>query len=572
MAERAVVVGSGAGASIAAKELAEAGWDVVILERGPWYITHLDRDQPTTLFSSDELKKDRFFDVPDPMSEPRAFRATDTDPDTIGDVNQLAAVVGGGTVHWDAKTPRFWDIDFRKLTMLGPVDGADVADWPFDYAEIAPYYKEVEHLLGVQGPAALPPTPTLAHAPGQRGYDMPPGPQQLSSTTLAAGCTTIGLHPYAFPMAINSVPYGGRPACNDCGQCSGYGCPISARLGALAVLKAALATGRVTVRDRTFASRIVVKGSRARRVEWIGPGGVTGSDDGDLVVLAGSAIESCRLALLSGLPNPYDRIGRDMMFHNFVDGFGVFLERRMHAHRGRSTTQCVEDFCDPDYPGAREAAQAAGLPYIRGGIVELGGSQDPMAEASIYRFILESVQMADPSNAALRPFGTRFKALMRASVLRDRLAGASMVGEDLPYATNRVDLAATKDYRGVPVARVTYSPGTHEQVAAQYFGAQLATALKAAGATVAASVPESLGLQSAIPHGAHVMGGMRMGTDPRTSVTDAGGLVHGLDNLLVADGSVFPTSGAHNPTLTIMATALRNVRRLGAHQAHAVRH
>jgi choline dehydrogenase-like flavoprotein len=561
MSDRAVIVGSGAGASITAMVLAEAGWDVVVLERGPWYITDLDRDRPTTLFSSDELKGNRYFEIPDPLTEPRAFRAVDTDPDTIGDVNQLAAVVGGGTVHWDAKTPRFWDIDFKKLSLLGPVDGADVADWPFSYAEIAPYYLEVERLLGVQGPDALPAT-TLAHAPGQRGYEMPPGPQQFSSMTLAAGFKTLGMHPYAFPMAINSQPYDGRPACNDCGQCSGYGCPISARLGALAVLKRALATGRVTVRDRTFVSRIVMKGTRATGVEWIGPGGRVGSDRGDLVVMAGSAIETSRLALLSHLPDAHGRIGRDMMFHNFIDGFGIFLDRRMHAHRGRSTTQCCEDFCDPDYPGARQAAKAAGLPYIRGGILELGGSQDPMAEAGIYRFLLESMQMADPTNLALRPFGTRFKALMRASILRDRLAGASMVGEDLPYATNRVDLASVKDYRGVPVARLTYSVGKHETVAAAYFGSQLTLAMKAAGATVAAAVPESLGLQSPIPHGAHVMGGMRMGSDPRTSVTDGGGIVRGTDNVLVADGSVFPTSGAHNPTLTIMATALRNVRRL----------
>ena len=112
----------------------------------------------------------------------------------------------------------------------------------------------------------------------------------------------------------------------------------------------------------------------------------------------------------------------------------------------------------------------------------------------------------------------------------------------------------------MPVARLTYSTGKHEQIAVAFYAAQLTTMLKAAGATVAAAVPESLGQQSAIPHGAHVMGGMRMGADPRTSVTDAHGVVRGLHNVLVADGSVFPTSGAHNPTLTMMATAMRNAR------------
>ena len=65
-----------------------------------------------------------------------------------------------------------------------------------------------------------------------------------------------------------------------------------------------------------------------------------------------------------------------------------------------------------------------------------------------------------------------------------------------------------------------------------------------------------------LPTGNHVMGGMMMGPDPATSVTDSYGRVHGLDNVYVADGSVFVTSGAHNPTNTIMAVALRNMRHL----------
>jgi choline dehydrogenase-like flavoprotein len=194
--------------------------------------------------------------------------------------------------------------------------------------------------------------------------------------------------------------------------------------------------------------------------------------------------------------------------------------------------------------------------------MELGGSQDAIAEANVYRFLLETIHSADPTNAATPPFGARFKQLMRSSPMRDRLAGVSMIGEDLPYATNRVDLASVKDYRGVPVARLTYSPGMHEQVAVAFCASQITGLMKAAGASVSAAVPESLGDQTAIPHGAHIMGGMRMGSDPRTSVTGSHGLVHHLDNVLVADGSVFPTSGGQNPTLTIMATALRNVTHL----------
>src|SRR4051812_29504725 len=206
VADRAVIAGSGAGASIAALDLAHAGWDVVMLERGPRYVGDLDGEHPSKRFSNDELKASRYFELPDPLTEPRVFRGSPSDKGVVGSVNELAAVVGGGTVHWDAKVPRFWDIDFKKKSLLGPYPDSDVSDWPFSYDEIAPYYLHVERLLGVQGdPKALPTSPTLAHAPGPRGYAMPPGPQQFSSMTVADGCRAVGMHPYPFPMAINST-------------------------------------------------------------------------------------------------------------------------------------------------------------------------------------------------------------------------------------------------------------------------------------------------------------------------------------------------------------------------------
>jgi gluconate 2-dehydrogenase alpha chain len=577
MADRAIVIGSGAGAAVASMVLSHNGWDVLIFEKGPKYIHGFEKPGPIrTTFSSDELKASRRFEVPDPLSEPRTFRAAPGGSETVGEVNPLSSCVGGGTVHWDAKVPRFWDIDFKKKSMLGPYPDSDVEDWPFSYEEIAPYYQTIEHLMGVQGEQdAIPHSPVLKHAPGKREFAMPPGPQQLASTTLADGCKTLGMHPYVFPMAINSRVHDGRPPCNNCGQCSSYGCPIGARIGALAVMRHALNTGRVEIRDETMVDRVAHNGKRATGVHWVDKHGKHGHSSAKLVVLAASAIETSRLAHLSHFPDPHDRLGRDLMFHNFMDGFGIFLDKRMHAHRGRSTTQCCEDFADPDFPGSRAFAKSMGLPYIRGGIMELGGTQDVIAEGNIYTYILGILRTFDPVNLG-KPFGTNFKTLMRASILRDRLAGLDHIAEDLPYATNRVDLdPKVKDFRGVPVPRVTYSQGKHEQAAIEFFIPQMTAVLKAAGATVAAAVPESVsdGLTgTAIPHGAHVMGGMRMGHDPKTSVTDGHGMVRGLENVFVADGSVFPSSGAQNPTLTIMATALRNATELFGHGHQHVGH
>src|SRR5205814_9686555 len=134
-----------------------------------------------------------------------------------------------------------------------------------------------------------------------------------------------------------------------------------------------------------------------------------------------------------------------------------------------------------------------------------------------YRFVLDTLHSADPAGV-VKPFGAAFKQLMRASILRDRLAGISLVGEDLPYATNRVDLDPNvKDYRGFPVARVTYSQGLHEQAAQAYYLPHMTAVLKLSGADATAAVPESAA-NGAISHGAHTMGGMRMGTDPSRSV------------------------------------------------------
>ncbi len=212
-------------------------------------------------------------------------------------------------------------------------------------------------------------------------------------------------------------------------------------------------------------------------------GPVTGTEDADVVVMAASAIETVRLALLSSFPDVSGKLGRRLMFHAFIDGTAIFLDERMHAYRGRSVTQCVEDAVDPDFPGARAFARAHGLPYLRGGLMELGGSQDPISEAQSYQTLLSLLGSA-------RPFGTEFKQLMRASLLRDRLAGCSFIGHDLPYLDHTVTLdSKVKDVFGLPVARITWSAGPHEQVAQDFWIPRLKQMMLRAGAGVALAVP-----------------------------------------------------------------------------------
>jgi len=223
------------------------------------------------------------------------------------------------------------------------------------------------------------------------------------------------------------------------------------------------------------------------------------------------------------------------------------------GERGRSVTHLHDDLMI-DAPELRSAARAAGLPWLRGGVVEHGAGPGPIDEASTY------------------PAGDAHVASMRDSALRRRLWVFTMQGEDLPQATNRIDLDPSLcDAWGLPAGRVTYSPHTHE-LAASAFAAPLHEAImRAAGADVAFSATSppqgELDLHEGSPIGVapaskHVMGTARMGTDPRTSVVSAEQRLWDVDNVLVCDSSVFVTSAGYNPTLTLAALAHRAATRL----------
>ena len=118
--------------------------------------------------------------------------------------------------------------------------------------------------------------------------------------------------------------------------------------------------------------------------------------------------------------------------------------------------------------------------------------------------------------------------------------------------------------RGFPVARITYKPHRHEIVASAHHAPRLVEVLEAMGATWTLTSTSPLveghdprGLLSAIPMSRHVMGTTRMGEDPTTSVVDGFGRMHGLDNVVIADSSVFVTSAGYGPTLTLVALAAR---------------
>jgi choline dehydrogenase-like flavoprotein len=557
----AVVVGSGAAGSVVAHELARRGWSVTVLERGrnlrPGFGRRSSKELGTR-YGSDELKSARQLGFPDGNLEPYTSRTQEEAADGLarsatGALGQLGSAVGGTTLHYNAKFPRFWKQDFTMLSDLGPVPGAQVADWPISYDDLAPFYDEVERRIGVQGDLDAMPARTREQAPRSRGFDMAPNPISHVGQLLRDAARESGFTAYPQPAAVNSRPFAGRPACNSCGLCSGFGCPINARGDALvSFLNPAVRTGRVRVLPRAFAYRIDTSrdGRRATGVRYVDEEGRKRRIAARTVVLAGSPINTARLLLMSasdrhpdGLGNRSGQVGRNMMFHNFTLAASL-LPEDVHPNRSQSNPLQMDDLMGP-FTGPE--VRALGVPYVKGGLVQVAGALPLFAGAALY--------------AGAVGYGRAHKELMRLGILHRRIAGSQMVGEDLPQARNQVDLdPRVRDVHGFPAARITYSPHPHERAAAALLGARLeAMHARVRGAVGAAIIPNPI-ISTAIPATAHLAGTARMGTDPRSSVCDARGELHEVEGVFVADGSTFPTFPGFNPTNTVMANALRIAR------------
>ena len=548
MSRSAVIVGTGPAGATAADVLTAAGWSVVMLEKGRNHLLALDPPyEQLGHVSNDEIKFfRRHFLGPDPYLEPRSYRRDESDGDhtLVGEVNNLPSTVGGGGFHADGKLPRLRAVDFKARSELGPIEGADIVDWPVDYDELEPYYAEAERLIGVAGKAGANPFAEWRSSE----YPMPPGADMYGAVITTAAARRMGYYPYPAPTGVNSVPYDGRPTCNNCGFCGHYGCPIDAKGDPVAPLRKALQTGRCAIRPESIVERVLLDGAgqRATGVRYHDAGGSVHDEIADVVIVAGGAWETPRLLLRSEVANSSGLVGRYLMYHFQTFALGRFPQR-LHGHRGRSVTHLHDDHMIVD-DDVRAFARDHGLPYFRAGIVEHGGGGGPILEA-IYT----------------QPGITHTREMLD-SEMRDRMWAFTVQGEDLPQVTNRVDLDPTvRDVHGFAAGRATYDVHRHEIVASRYYAPKLEAIMREAGAesTFSATSPGLAGDRAAPRRPSmsrHIMGTCRMGDDPRTSVVDRWQRFHDVENMVCTDSSVFPTSTGYGPTLTIVALAIRACR------------
>jgi gluconate 2-dehydrogenase alpha chain len=485
--------------------------------------------------------------------------------------------VGGAWSHADMKVPRFTGVDFEMVTAMarakarvpslevpgffGDAASANWVDWPFSYADLEPFYVETERLIGVAGDESNPFAP-----PRSAPYPMPAHEDMYLAAILreGAGRTTFqgqALRPHKYPSSINSrfypeAPALQRPPCNQCGPCSGFGCPIHAKGSpAVTTLRRALLTGHCQLRYDCHVTRLVNDGGHVSAVEYVDGDGRPQTAVADAYVLAAAAIESARLCLLSPTPgggalgNSSGQVGQNLMFH-FQTNVNGFFPRRVHGDRGMAVTSGIAEFRGVEEGGAevRVVETVAGARAYMGGVCEFAAPQGlPITEdGQVY-----TVDLPLPG------FGPGLKQIFRDMPLGQHLFGLLMQGEDAPQRSNDVTLDPTvRDVFGLPVARVTYENHPYELEARKFYVPVMREVVTNAGGAPVFLTPCDAVFGDP-PTSRHQKGTLRMGADPATSVTRPDGRFHDVDNLYCCDGSVFPTGGGWNPTLTIIAVALR---------------
>ncbi len=490
-----IIIGTGAGGGTILHRLAPSGKRILVLERGGFIPRERENWDQQEVFT-----KGRYL-----------AGETWSDSDGAPFSPYTHYCVGGNTKVYGAALLRLRESDFGEVRHFGGVSPA----WPISYRELEPYYAEAERLFHVHGLAGADPTEPPRSCP----YPYPPVEYEPRMRQIAEGLASTGLRPFPCALGARLGDDGPHPAARRVlSNFDGYPDPTETKADAEVVcVNPALRRPNVTL----------LTGATARRLESDPTGGaineviveragVIERYSADLFVVACGAINSAALLLRSanerhpdGLANGNGLVGRYYMCHN--NGMVIAVTDTPNPSQFQKAF-AIADF----YHGAPDSDHPLGL-------IQLMGKPDEAFLEKVARPLLPGV-----------PPGQ----------LWTRTVDFFITGEDLPLPGNRVSL----DSGGA--IRLSYTPNNLE--AYERLRAMLVAHFdRACGAL--GYVGPKLGISGV----SHQMGTLRFGNDPRSSVLDIDCRVHGVDNLYVADSSFFVSSGAVNPSLTIMANALR---------------
>ena len=526
-----VIIGSGASGGVMAKELSTAGFDVVVLEQGPY--------RKAGDFSHDELSVQFLGEMTGhpSWSDPQTFRHTASEKATVqtsGPPTALyAQTVGGSSVHFTANYWRLRPLDFNERSQLGEISGPGFADWPLSYEELEPYYSRVDWEVGVSG------APGPFDPPRSRPYPVPPLPVTSAGVLLEKGARKLGWHPQPAPMAILSQPHNNRPACMHCGFCMGYGCEANAKSSTLAaMIPLAEATGRCEIRPLSTVFRIETNAKgRVSEVAYLDAGGAQYAQKAKAVIVAANGAETPRLLLMSessrfpqGLANGSGLVGKYLMpnGHSLVQ---AIFDEPLNEYKSVQVTRIVHDFYEND--------PKRGF-YGGGGI-----DARAFIQATPILFAESGLPPGSPR------WGKQHKDLLRHTFTRRMalLTSSTTLAQESNNVTLDPDL---RDAAGRPAIRITYQDSENDLAMIRFMQDRAVDILEAAEAKTIWRDPVVSETVFA-----HLLGTCRMGADPAASVVDPFHRSHEVPNLFICDGSSMVTSGRGQPTMTIQALAFR---------------
>lgn len=512
-----VIVGSGVAGALLAKELAHAGFSVCILEAGG----SVERGEAVTRYRESMVRdlaapypRWPWAPIPDP-GNPEAYFGNNS---SSGYRPSYLKQVGGTTWHWTGMTPRFLPADFELNRRYGVG-----VDWPFGYAELEPYYLKAEHALGVSGDSA-----DDHGSPRSGDYPMPPIPMPYSDRLVAEALAKHGIPVKPFPAARNSQPYHDRPQCCGNNTCTPI-CPIGAQYSANTDIDNAIRLGARLMRQATVYRFELNDEKHIVAAHYKLPDGSSQRIEAKRFVVACNSIETPRLLLMAaceqapdGIANSSGQVGRNLMDHLIF--FNTFrMNVPLYGGRGPQSVSGVMTGRDGEFRRMHSA-------------VKLFLSNDLNIQEKALQAIDDKQHWSNVVNA------------MRQAAIHQGCIGGEL--EPLPSEQNRVTLDKERlDPLGLPLPQVSYRVGNYVNDGLGVWKKLVGDLLGKIGAeSVAFSVAHS-------SH--HPSGTARMGNNRMNSVVDRNCRSHDHPNLYVVGGSVFPTMGTANPTLTIAALSLR---------------
>ena len=505
-----VIIGSGAGGGTLGTQLALKGIDTVILEAGSRH--------ETWDFINDEWDSFNQLAWKDKRTTSGDWRVANDFPNLPA---WIVKAVGGSTVHWAGASLRFQEHEFKTRTHYGDLAGASLLDWPIDLKEMEPWYAIAEDRMGVTRTNGIP------GLPGNNNFKV-----------MEAGAKKIGYKEVSTGrMAINSEPRDDRSSCLQIGFCF-QGCKSGAKWSTLvAEIPKGEATGHLEVRPDCQVLRIEHDDSgKVTGVVYADKEGKEQRQKARIVAVAGNSIESPRLLLNShssmfpdGLANSSGEVGRNYMRHTTGTVYGIF-DKPVHMYRGTTMAGIIRD----------EAKHDPSRGFVGG-----------------YEF--ETLSLGLPFMAAFLMPGDWGEDFASAMDEYRNMAGMWIVGEDMPRAENRITLSDDKDQFGMPAANVNFDDHENDTAMRNHAYKQGSAIYDAVGAVRTIHTP---------PYpSTHNLGTNRMSEKPADGVVNRFGQTHDVPNLFVSDGSQFTTGAAENPTLTIVALALRQADHIAGRMA-----